>query len=105
MHLIQKALEKPLIYWAFSIKKLSEVLLTKTRLWNFSAKTPAAKKMGGVVSSRNLEAEDLSDDFVKLQIFKPSYYSFSCQIFQHFAPQKIKRGLRRAPANQISVAR
>ncbi len=26
LHLIQKPLEKPLIYWAFSIKKLSEVL-------------------------------------------------------------------------------
>jgi len=29
LHLIQKALEKPLIYWAFSIKKLSEVLIKK----------------------------------------------------------------------------
>ncbi len=26
LHLIHKLLEKPLIYWAFSIKKLSEVL-------------------------------------------------------------------------------
>ncbi len=26
LHLIHKPLEKPLIYWAFSIKKLSEVL-------------------------------------------------------------------------------
>ncbi len=26
LHLIQKPLEKLLIYWAFSIKKLSEVL-------------------------------------------------------------------------------
>jgi hypothetical protein len=27
LHLIHKPLEKPLIYWAFSIKKLSEVLI------------------------------------------------------------------------------
>jgi len=31
LHLIQKALEKPLIYWAFSIKKLSEVLLKRKK--------------------------------------------------------------------------
>ncbi len=30
LHLIHKPLEKPLIYWAFSIKKLSELLITLT---------------------------------------------------------------------------